>query len=418
MGGSLRNRIPGELARVGILFVLIMGAITVAYELLGDPFHRLVYTDVVPPLMGVLIGVFMLNRTRALERISPGLAGPWSALAAAVLLYAAGDVIWAILELGLGRAPFPSLADAFYLAYFPMFAIGAVRLVRRGIPRHGRWNLILDLVTIFVTAGLVFWNLLIGPTVIANIGQPPLEQLILLAYPLCDLLLLGALLLIMYYQTDESEICSTLVLGAAMLTMICTDFSYTYQTLAGTYVGGGLLDTGWLAANLLTGLAIIPQLRYTRAGPEWRNAPAQQGMLETLGTLRTYLPYGALLIAYILLLRAGIASLPMSPLSLGLGVGAIVALVLLRQVTTHTENATLTDLLLSKASELENSNRYLAVEVTERRRIEEKLSYDTLHDNMTGLPNRTLFLERLSQAIGTLQTPRQPALLCRALHRH
>lgn len=399
-GGFLRSRILSEWARVAVAFVLIMGAITGTYELLEHLFRRLDYIEIVPAIMELLIGAFMIAQARQLRRISPDLAGPWSALAAAVLLYAAGDLVWISLQLSGRRALYPSLADVFYLAYIPTFAIGAVRLVRRGIPQRGRWNVVLDLITIFVTGGLVLWNVLVGPIVEASAGGPSIEQLILLSYPVADLALLGTLLLIMYYQTDESEICSTLVLVAAMLTMFCTDFAYAYQSAAATLVKGGVLDTGWLAANLLTGLAVIPQLRYARAGEAWRNARAQPGVLETLGTLRTYLPYGALLIAYILLLRAGIASLPMSPLSLGLGVGAIVALVLLRQVTTHTENAALTELLVSKASELENSNRFLAVEVTERRRIEEKLSYDALHDNMTGLPNRTLFLERLSQAIG------------------
>ena len=88
-----------------------------------------------------------------------------------------------------------------------------------------------------------------------------------------------------------------------------------------------------------------------------------------------------------------------TPLQLALGLGVIVALVLLRQVTTLSENTGLTAELVSKASELENTNQYLAVEVTERKRIEEKLSYDTLHDAMTGLPNRTLFLGRLAHAI-------------------
>ena len=43
------------------------------------------------------------------------------------------------------------------------------------------------------------------------------------------------------------------------------------------------------------------------------------------------------------------------------------------------------------------------IDITERRRMEEKLLFDTLHDALTGLPNRTLFMERLQQAIATSQ---------------
>ncbi|MBW4483915.1 MAG: EAL domain-containing protein [Tildeniella torsiva UHER 1998/13D] len=41
-------------------------------------------------------------------------------------------------------------------------------------------------------------------------------------------------------------------------------------------------------------------------------------------------------------------------------------------------------------------------ELAERKRLEAQLRYDASHDRLTGLPNRTLFLERLSQALDQL----------------
>ncbi|HVR71576.1 MAG TPA: EAL domain-containing protein [Vicinamibacteria bacterium] len=38
-------------------------------------------------------------------------------------------------------------------------------------------------------------------------------------------------------------------------------------------------------------------------------------------------------------------------------------------------------------------------EVTERKRVEERLQHDALHDPLTGLPNRALFMDRLAQAL-------------------
>jgi diguanylate cyclase (GGDEF)-like protein/PAS domain S-box-containing protein len=43
-------------------------------------------------------------------------------------------------------------------------------------------------------------------------------------------------------------------------------------------------------------------------------------------------------------------------------------------------------------------------DITERRAIEEQLVHDALHDRLSGLPNRTLFIDRLTQAIEVLPT--------------
>lgn len=45
------------------------------------------------------------------------------------------------------------------------------------------------------------------------------------------------------------------------------------------------------------------------------------------------------------------------------------------------------------------SNWNMQRELLERKRVEERLAYDTLHDALTNLPNRTLFMDRLGQRI-------------------
>jgi diguanylate cyclase (GGDEF)-like protein/PAS domain S-box-containing protein len=43
--------------------------------------------------------------------------------------------------------------------------------------------------------------------------------------------------------------------------------------------------------------------------------------------------------------------------------------------------------------------RWMIVDITERKKIEETIRYIALHDNLTGLPNRNLFFDRLEHAI-------------------
>jgi diguanylate cyclase (GGDEF)-like protein len=45
------------------------------------------------------------------------------------------------------------------------------------------------------------------------------------------------------------------------------------------------------------------------------------------------------------------------------------------------------------------ANRDLREQMAERERVERRLKYETLHDSLTGLPNRTLLLQRLEQAM-------------------
>ncbi|HET6430784.1 bifunctional diguanylate cyclase/phosphodiesterase [Dyella sp.] len=45
------------------------------------------------------------------------------------------------------------------------------------------------------------------------------------------------------------------------------------------------------------------------------------------------------------------------------------------------------------------ANRDLREQIAERERVERRLKYETLHDSLTGLPNRTLLLQRLDHAL-------------------
>lgn len=48
----------------------------------------------------------------------------------------------------------------------------------------------------------------------------------------------------------------------------------------------------------------------------------------------------------------------------------------------------------------------LATDITERKRLEEQLAHQALHDGLTGLPNRALFRDRLAQTVGRRRTRR------------
>ena len=65
------------------------------------------------------------------------------------------------------------------------------------------------------------------------------------------------------------------------------------------------------------------------------------------------------------------------------------------QILTNTLEQQVAD----RTKKLNRANDRLELELTERKRIEKQLSYTSLHDPLTDLPNRVLFMDRLTHAL-------------------
>ena len=61
--------------------------------------------------------------------------------------------------------------------------------------------------------------------------------------------------------------------------------------------------------------------------------------------------------------------------------------------------STLEQQVIDRTSQLKTANEQLQVELAERKRMEEQLSFTALHDTLTNLPNRALFMDRLYHAM-------------------
>jgi diguanylate cyclase (GGDEF)-like protein len=403
----VRGRPNTLFARAVFVTVILLGIDFAVTLRLTDPQQKTIYSDVISPVFDLLASAVLFIAATQSAAHSKRLAIAWGMIALSVFAYAVGDIAWGIIELGLREQPFPSVAAAFYLAYYLFLLIGVFLLPDQPATRGEKIKNVLDVAIVMAAAILGFWNLLLGPIVSSSAGSSPLELAILLGYPVGDLVLIWTLLRIVYRRPDQQDEVPAFLLAGSIVVTIISDCIYSSQSFLGTYISGGILDLGWRTAMLLAGLAGVSQITAIQSLRSSGKSPRRLGVFLSIAKrIAPYFSYFWLIAAYLLLIQSSLVPLPMNFLLLSLGVGVIICMVLLRQIIMLFENKKLNtqlqqtmERLQIQAAELEKANEELQNEVAERIAVEQELTYDSLHDAMTGLPNRTLFLDRLGQAI-------------------
>jgi PAS domain S-box-containing protein/putative nucleotidyltransferase with HDIG domain len=365
-----------------ILAVIVVGINLWEIFFIKDQELRTGLSDAIPFIVDLLVSIVLFIAAKYSAIHAKRLAIAWGTIALAILFYSLGDAVWLILEAGLKIEPSPSLADGFYLAYYPAFLAGALLLLEKPATTGVLINRVLDIGIILGSAIIGFWNFLIGPLVSSNAGQPLLEQWILFAYPVGDLVLIGALLLIIYTPFERQKKTPIYFLAGSLLVTIVADSIYSYQSLLGTYVGGGFLDLSWIVASLLAGLAGVSQVVSIQSTHRTGKTLLQDVFQDRLKTLQPYVPYFWLAAVFVLLIRGGMGLAPMSMgfLPLSLAVGGIIVLVITRQIIALIENSKLNtrlqksmEKIQAQATELEKTNQELQLDITGRKQAEAAL---------------------------------------------
>jgi diguanylate cyclase (GGDEF)-like protein len=176
----------------------------------------------------------------------------WTVMGAAIAVWTAGDILWTALWASDPNAPYPSVSDALWLAWYPASLVVLYLLVRSRIASF-RASLWLDgAIGALCTVALAF-AFAYGPIADSATGSTA-AVLTNLAYPLGDTVILGVVVAI-FGLTGWRPGRAWLLLGAGLALNAVADVVYLVQIALGSYVAGSLVDAGWPASALLVGLA-------------------------------------------------------------------------------------------------------------------------------------------------------------------
>ena len=263
----------------------------------------------------------------------------WLMMAAGQLCFVLGDAIWAYIETVQMKNPFPSLADVPNLMTFPLFIIGILLLPSSPVSMRERITMALDTGIVIISSIIVFWSLIIEPTINLSMQSDPLTMALSVGYPVLDLILLFLVVEMLFRKMSLSGNNAHLLLVLGSGTWIATDAIFMSQSLEGTYLAGGIVDSGWIAGYLLMGLAGIAQAEAVKNGVCSSHFSLENGKSRNVWPL--YLPYLCATGAFIMLVWSYDHKMALSFTSLSIGVGTIIGLVIIRQILAIDENVRL-----------------------------------------------------------------------------
>jgi hypothetical protein len=171
----------------------------------------------------------------------------WLLIGSGLLAYALGDVVWAVFYSGEDPAPFPTISDAFWLAWFPLGFAGLALLVRLRIARFEihQWIDGIAVALLIATPGVA---LVLEPIVAESEGGT-LAKAITMAYPIGDIVMLGAAIGV-FALTGWRPGRAWVLLAVGLALFVGVDSVYSVQTIEETYVEG-VYDFIWPAGALL-----------------------------------------------------------------------------------------------------------------------------------------------------------------------
>jgi diguanylate cyclase (GGDEF)-like protein len=285
----------------------------------------------------------------------------WTLIALAASCWLAGDLIQRLREFVGAREAQVSPSDGFWLASYPLLVAGVILLIRaRGLRSDVLREIQLDVVAVTVAALVGSWQLMIAPAI--STGSVDIFNIVAVLYPLGDVAIF-ALAITLVLAPGVRGTASTLLIGCLGSTLIL-DTLYSIDPDHFLQFNVDRLDAVLLVVNgLLAAAALHPRRGELVEEPPMslRSAHMHRWRIVLLGAA-----LGAVSVASAV--SSDSAANRILLVSAGLMISGIIML------------------------------RFYGV-IRDREEAELALAHQASHDQLTGLANRGLLLNRIGAAL-------------------
>jgi diguanylate cyclase (GGDEF)-like protein len=329
--------------------------------------------------LGVVLALALIAREpRPRARLA------WSLIALAIVCDVIANVAYGAYDMA-GEQPFPSAADIFFLALYPLMFLGLLALPTASSRRDlFAWRVLSNMAVVILGGGMALIHFVLMPT-IGQLDGDPVATIIALAYPAGDLALLAAIAMVSARRPFAADRAALALLVVTVVAWFFGDIAFAIISADGTYAPGDISDVIWIVGDLAFVMAAQSSL-VAMSSPD-REASGEAITAGRVGPL--------------LMLGLGLATL----ITATVGAGSEFALLSILAVA-------LTAVVVFRQMLDERQRRRTeAALMEEQARAAEWASVQARHDPLTGLPNRTWLHERLQAEIAASRLTSRPVTL-------
>jgi len=349
---------------IGLITVTAVGIMSYTVWVVTQPYSLqvenvissggMIFLTVATTALGIVIST---NR-----EASSSVRRAWLLMGMAALCNAIAEGLWLYYANVLKVNPFPSIADVFYLLFYPLMLAGILSLPYTPIQRERRTLFGLDMSIVMIVGTIFLWYFILAP--MQNPGGDRLAELVALAYPIADLFILAGILSLIQRDMEDMSRAVLILLSSSMLFTAIADVLFAIlETYSIPYVMAPL--------NMLWMVSYWAML----AAAAWQAVfPVSDQSIESFNPLlRNTLVYVAPVLGMSLAFVSAISLLKLDIRLYGTLIGSfiLITLVLVRQYLVLRDN----------------------------RRLYTQMEQQAVTDALTGLHNRHFFNEAIQREV-------------------